>query len=181
MQITPQKVEIDIPNNERVKEPKKQRKPALTCPNKTSLWFVTINSNIFLNDKSENEAKNIKNKFVGALEEILHTFDKFVEMKTSKLGIKYGYAENDPREILCKNDRILEHKLDWVLELSPSGKLHAHIMFYLKKKGVDTKLMITEIKNAINSKLNISCYVNYRLSPSMMTLEDYMRKNPLDN
>lgn len=180
MQITPVKKEISIPQNERVKEEKKVRK-VTTCPNKTSLWFVTINTNVYLSDKSESEATIIKNKFVSSLEEILPKMDTFVEMKTSKLGVKYGFSENDPREVLCSPNRILEHKLDWVLELSPSGRLHAHFSFFLRKKGVDTKILTSEIKKAVDNLMGGSCYVNYRLSPSMMNLEDYMRKNPLEN
>lgn len=181
MQINPQRKEINIPANERVKEEKKKRVPPKTCPNKTSLWFITINTNIYLNDKSEHEATAIKQRFGQVMDDILPTFDHFIEMKTSKLGEKFGFSKDDPRQVLCGKDRILEHKLDWVMELSPSGRLHAHIMFFLRKKGVDTKVLTGEIKKAVDSKMNISSYVNYKLSPAMMNLEEYMRKNPLEN
>lgn len=33
---------------------------------------------------------------------MLPQFDKFIEFKTSKMGLKYGYGENDPIEVLVK-------------------------------------------------------------------------------
>lgn len=180
MEINPQRKEINIPQEERVKEEKKPRVQPKTCPNKVSLWFITINSNIYLNDRTQEEVEDIKNKFYNCMNSILPTFDNFVEMKTSKLGEKFGFSAQDPRAVLCNKDRIIEHKLDWVPEVSPSGRLHAHIMFMLRKKGVDTKIITADIKKAVDVVMGGSCYVNYRLSPSVITLEEYMRKNPLD-
>lgn len=181
MNIQPAKVEVQLKNEDRVKEEKKKRAEPKTCPIKNTLWFITINSNIYLNDKSEQEANQIKKRFENSLEELLPSFDNFVEMGTSKLGLKYGYSAEDPREVLCSKDRILAAELKYVFELSPSGRLHAHILFRLKKRGVDTKISTKKIKEAVDKLMNGSCYVNYKLSACTQTLEDYMRKNPLEN
>lgn len=177
MDIKPQKIDIEIPHEERQKQEKKPRPKSKTAQIKTSTFFVTINTNIYLNDKSEQEVKDIKRRFIDTLTDFLPSFDNCVNMSTSKAGVQYGYSLEDPREVVIK--RILEHKLDYVIEVSPSGRLHAHIMFYLKKRAVDTKLNLPKIKEEINRRMNINCYVHYKLHPSAMTLENYMRKNPI--
>lgn len=180
MELNPEKQELNIDNSERVKEPKKERKQALTCPNKVSSFFITINTNYFVGDKSEKDLTVYKSKFENVLAEMLPNFHEFVEFKTSKLGAKYGYGENDTRDILMKPNRILENSLKYVLEVSPSHRLHAHILFYMKKKGVDTKVIIPKIKEVLEAKMGHSCYVNYKLVSTVMSIENYLKKNPLD-
>jgi hypothetical protein len=180
MNIQAQKKEISIPQSERAKEEKKPRTPPKTCPVKPSLWFVTINSNVFINDKPEHEVVALKEKFGNVIEELLANFDEVLEMKTSGQGINFGYAAADTKEILCK--RVSETKCQYVLEVSPSGKLHAHIMFLIRRRGIDIKINMPLLKQTVDKKMGCgSCYCNYKLHHIMTTtLEDYMRKNPVD-
>lgn len=171
-----------VENIERKPEEKKPRKVPQTCPNKVSSFFLTINTNYFTGDKSEEDYKVYRKKFTEVLAEMLPVLWQFVEFKTSKLGLKYGYSEQDTPEILMKKDRIIENQVKYVLEVSPSTKrLHAHILFFMKKKGVDTKLKMPEIKKYLENKMGHSCYVNYKLVPSALTIEEYMKKNPLND
>lgn len=160
---------------------KKERKPAQTCPLKTSSFFITINTNYHTGDKSEEDYKVYKKKFTGVLAEFLPDLWKFVDFKTSKQGLKFGYSEGDSVEVLMKKDRIIENSCKYVLEISPDTKrLHAHILFFMKKRGVDTKLNMPKIKEYINNAMGGSCYINYKLVPAVCTLEDYMKKNPIN-
>ena len=178
MDLKPQQQKVDIKPEERVKEDKKKRVPK-TCPNKVSSFFITINTNFYVSDKTESEVNEYREKFTKALETILPTFDTFVEFKTSKMGIKFGYSLDDPLPVLLK--RIVENKLQYVLEVSPNTKrLHAHILFYMKKKGVDTKVKIGDIKNYFINNGFEGAYVNYKLVTTLCTIEEYMRKNPID-
>lgn len=180
MNIQPAKVELEIKNEDRVPDAKKPRAKPKTCPTKASKWFITINTNIYLNDKNESEATDIKNKFANVLADLLPSFDNFVEMHTSKLGESYGYGKDDSREILCAKDRIIDVSLKYVLEISGSGRLHAHIEFFLRKRGVDTKINMEALKKAIDERMAISCYVNYKLHNASMNIEEYMKKNPIN-
>ena len=182
MNINAQEETINIKPEDRIKEEKKARKQPLTCPNKVSTFFITINSNYFIGDKTEEEYKDYRKKFTEVLCAALPHFDDFVDFKTSKLGVKFGYGEKDAKEVLTRGDRIIENALKYVLEVSPNTKrLHAHILFYMRKKGVDTKINIPAIKKYMEEKLGNSCYVNYKLVSSIMSLEEYMRKNPLND
>ena len=180
MQIEVEKQDLIVPQGERKRPEKVERKKSLTCPTKTSTFFITINSNQNLDTASESEAKDIKAKFDFIVVDFLKKLPDFTEFKTSKLGVSYGYGENDTRDILQKKDRILQHEVKYVFEKSPSGRLHVHIMYMLKKKGCDTKLMLPEIREHFKNQMQHSVYVNYKLHGARSSLEDYMRKNPLD-
>lgn len=180
MQIQVEKQDIIVPQAERKKTEKVERKKSLTCASKVSSFFITINSNQNLDTATESEAKDIKTKFEFVIVDFLKKLPEFTEFKTSKLGITYGYGENDTRDILQKKDRILEHSVKYVFEKSPSGRLHAHILYYLKKKGVDTKLQLPEIREHFKNQMGHACYINYKLEGKKSSIEDYMRKNPLD-
>lgn len=180
MQLNVEKEEIKINPEERVKEEKKPRKESLTCPNKTSSFFITINTNYHTADKSEKDYNAYKNKFENVLAEMLPKFHEFMEFKTSKLGTKFGYGANEGNDILLKPGRVIENSLKYVLEVSPSHRLHCHILFYIKTKGVDKKVLIPKIKKFLEEKLGHSCYVNYKLVSTVMSIENYLKKNPLD-
>lgn len=148
---------------------------------RTSLWFVTINTNIPLQSKSQEEANKVIQMFDEVLEEILPRFGDFLEIKNSKTAAENGFS--DAMEDLCSPQRILEKELKYATEIAPNGRLHAHISFRLKKRGVDTKLITARIKTKVDeifskkSGTSISCYVNYRLCASTDTLENYMMKS----
>lgn len=180
MQIEVEKQDIVVPQGERKKTEKVERKKSLTVPSKSSSFFITINSNQNMDTATEEESKKIKAKFEFVINDFLKKLPDFTEFKTSKLGISYGYGEHDSREILQKKDRILEHNVKYVFEKSPSGRLHAHILFYMKKKGVDTKLMLPEIREHFKNQMGYSCFIHYKLEGKKSSIEEYMRKNPLD-
>lgn len=182
MKIEVEKQDLLVPQGERKKPEKVERKKSLTCPNKHSIFFLTVNSNVNLDTATESEAKDIKAKFDHVVVNFLKRLPEFIEFKTSKLGLSYGYSENDTPDILQKKDRILEHSVQYVFEKSPSGRLHTHIKILLKKKGVDTRIRLAETRDYFKEQMQHACYVNYKLctSPTRDTLESYMRKNPLD-
>lgn len=180
MDLKPEQQIINVKQEDRKTE-KKEKKIPQTCPNKVSTFFITVNSNYFVGDKTEEQLTETKNRFVEVLNGMLPQFDKFIEFKTSKMGLKYGYGENDPIEVLVKKDRIIENKLQYVIEISPSTKrLHAHILFFMRKKGVDTKVKIPDLKAHFNNNGFEGSYVNYKLVSTVMSLEEYMRKNPIN-
>ena len=180
MEIPIEKQEIKIAPENRVAEEPKQRKQALTCANKVSSFFITIAFNYYVHDKSESDFNAYKQKVEKVISEALPSFYKFFDWKTSKLGEKFGYSDKDPEEVLLKKDRVIENSLKYVYEISPSGKYHAHILFYVRTKGVDKKLNIPRLKNYLTEKLGSTPYLNYKLVPSVMTLENYMSKNPIN-
>ncbi len=180
MEVTVEKQEINVPHEQRVADEKKPRKTPLTCPNKVSSFFITVNTNYFAGDKAEKDYLAYKDKFENALASMLPQFWQYFDWHTSKLGEKFGYGPNEGIDILLKKDRVVENSLKYVLELSPSHRLHAHILFYVKTKGVDKKLSIPKLKAAFEEKLGHGVYCNYKLVPSVMTLENYMSKNPVN-
>lgn len=177
MEVKPEIKNIEIKAEDRKQEEKK-KKVLKTCPLKGSQWFITINTNIYINDKTQEEAEDVKKRFADYLAQALPRFADFVEMKTSKQGLSFGYSGEDPRDIL--SERIKCEKLHYVIEISPSGRPHAHIDFYLKKRGVDTKINTKKIKEDVDANMGISCYVNYKLCSTQSNLEEYMKKNPVN-
>lgn len=181
MEIPFEEEQIEIKRDE-VKDPieKKPRKQALTCPNKVSSFFITINTNYHVADKSEEDVRVYKKKFAVLLAETLPKFHEFIDFKTSKLGTKFGYSLEDSKDILMR--RVIENQCKYVLEISPTNhRLHCHILFYMKKKGVDTKINMPKLKKHFEEGMGHPCYCNYKLVPCIMNLEEYLKKNPLND
>ena len=176
---------INIPTENRVKPEKKPRPPAKTCSCKTSTFFITINSNFVVSTASEQEYLQFKAKFEMILDDFTKNLDKFTIFKTSKMGLSFGYGENDGNDILLKEDRILENKVLWALEEGPkTHKLHAHILFYMKKRGVDTKLDLVKIREHFKTQIGNAVYIHYALENKKNTthsdLEKYLSKAPIE-
>lgn len=179
-----QSAAVTIPNENRVKPEKKPRPPAKTCPCKTSTFFLTINSNFCIATASESEYLAFKTKFELVLANFTKHLDQYTIFKTSKMGLNFGYGENDGNDILLKPDRILENKVLYVLEEGPkTHKLHAHVLFYMKKRGVDTKLDLVKMRQYFKDQIG-NCYINYALENKKNTthsdLEKYLSKNPIE-
>ncbi len=185
MDLNVEQSTINIPTEGRVKPEKKPRKPALTCSCKTSTFFITINSNFVISTATEQEYLQFKAKFELILADFTKNLDQFTIFKTSKMGLNYGYGENDGNDILLKPDRILENKVLYALEEGPkTHKLHAHILFYMKKRGVDTKLDLVKMRSWFKDQIGHSIYLNYQLENKRNTthsdLENYLSKNPIE-
>ena len=185
MELNVEQSTISIPNEQRVKPEKKPRKAAITCPTKTSTFFITINSNFCIATATEQEYLSFKSKFELVLQDFTKNLDKYSCFKTSEMGLKFGYAENDSLEILFKPDRLLENKVLYALEEGPkTHKLHAHILFYTKRRGVNMKLDLVKMRNYFKDALGFSVYLNYQLENKRNTthsdLEKYLTKNPIE-
>lgn len=157
-------------------EVKKQNKPK-KIPLKYSNWFITINTNKNMNAMELEE----KESFYKHFEEVIKNFyekdiSDFVIMKGSSQGVNYGMDKNAPREELIK--RIENVSAEYVLEIGEEKfSLHSHALFSIKKRGLETKLDYSKIREYLNEKCGYDVHLNCKLyTDSQKTLSHYITK-----
>lgn len=158
---------------------KKIKKKPKMCPLKHSNFFVTINSNKHMPTLTKEEYENTLNKFKTVIDEFFNVeLKNFVVLTGSKIGLEYDLPRDAPREELEK--RIVSAKAEYVIEIGPeSGKLHAHGLLALSKRGTDSKLDYVKIKEWLEKKLEYPVHFNSQLyRDAKQNLQTYLSKAP---
>lgn len=170
--------QINVPKNLTRTITKKSNKPAL----KHSNFFMTINTQQNVNTMHADALESLKSRFQDTINELFVQLDeRFVILKGSKEGSEYGWPLDDTREKLWGRVEG-KPKVQYSIEIGPiSGKLHAHIMFSISKRGLDTKLDYSGIKSFIDGKLGNGCHFNAKLfRDAKAELLTYISKNPVE-
>lgn len=167
---------------EEVKPTKKRTKPK-TCPLKHSNWFLTVNTNKNTISLQKDELDKLVNDFKNTVREFYN--DKlakleFFVLEGSKQGEGFGMVRNEERDELKK--RITDIKAKFVIEVGPSSHmLHSHGMIAVSKRGLDTKINYSTIKEWFNEKLGYPVHFNAKLyNDAQKSLEAYIEKNPFN-
>lgn len=174
-QITPE-VEPIIEEKTAKKKPMPKQVPL-----KYSNFFITINSNKNMNNMPTDLYQSTLSKFKSSMELLFNEkIKEFIILSGSKIAIPYGLDRNAPRVELEK--RITKAVIEFTIEIGPeSGKLHCHALVGLQKRGVDSKLDYTAIRQWLEQELGYVCHFQSTLyRDAKQSLQNYISKSPIN-